>query len=276
MSGYVGAMVKEPDRYTHGHHESVLRSHQWRTADNSAAFLLPLLEPGAHLLDVGCGPGSITADLASLIDDGSVVGIDRSATVIEIARREHHATGSTALTFEVGDVYALEYDDVRFDAVFAHQVLQHLSDPVAALREMHRVLRPGGLVAVRDADFGAFVWSPPDLGLDRWMSIYQRLTANNRADANAGRHLHTWVRAAGFRDLHVSSSTWTFQSAPERQWWGGLWADRVRESEFAHQALELGLADRAQLQSVAESFLSWADDDEGIFIVVHGEVLARR
>ena len=72
--------------YTHGHHESVLRSHRWRTAENSAAYLLTYLQPGMSLLDVGCGPGTITADLAALIAPGRLVAIEVSAEALEIAK----------------------------------------------------------------------------------------------------------------------------------------------------------------------------------------------
>ena len=142
------------DRYTHGHHESVLRSHTWRTAQNSAGFLLPHLKSGDSLLDVGCGPGTITMDLAELVAPGHVVGIDRSNEVIERAREAAEARALSNLSFEVGDVYHLEFEDDSFDVVYAHQVLQHLSDPTRALREMRRVLRDGGWLAVRDGDYG--------------------------------------------------------------------------------------------------------------------------
>src|SRR3712207_1674237 len=132
--------------YTHGHHASVLASHRWRTAENSAAYLLPHLRPGLDLLDVGCGPGTITADLAARVAPGRVLGIDRAEGVLDEARE-----AGSAATFEVGDVYALDLPDDSFDVVHAHQVLQHLSDPVAALREMARVCRRGGLVAVPGA-----------------------------------------------------------------------------------------------------------------------------
>ncbi len=261
------------DRYSHGHHESVLRSHRWRTAENSAGFLVDHLSTSMSLLDVGCGPGTITADLALRLGEGRVVGLDAAAEVIEAARSEHAEVAN--LRFEVGDAYALAFEEGTFDVVFAHQVLQHLSAPVRALLEMRRVLRPGGLLAVRDADYGAFAWFPEDPVLERWRSLYHDLTRANRAEADAGRRLKAWVRAAGFSDPVVSSSTWTYATDEERLWWGGLWADRVRESEFARQCLGEGLSDEAELAEIARAFEHWAGDPDGVFVVVHGEVLAR-
>jgi ubiquinone/menaquinone biosynthesis C-methylase UbiE len=259
------------DRYSHGHHESVLRSHRWRTAENSAAYLLPHLRPDHRLLDVGCGPGTITADLAARLTSGAVVGVDASDDVIEVARTDHVAEN---LVFETGDVYALGFPDDSFDVAHAHQMLQHLSDPVAALREMRRVTRPGGIVAARDSDYGAFVWTPTDSELTRWMAVYHEVTRRNRAEADAGRYLHRWAREAGFTDVAVSSSTWTFQRPEDREWWGGLWADRVLESEFARQSREYGLADADDLERMAAAFRRWAADPNGLFIVLHGEIVA--
>ena len=146
------------ETYTHGHHESVLRSHRRRTAANSAGYLLERLAPGRDLLDVGCGPGTITVDLAGRLAPGRVVGLDSSAEVIELARRD---AGELAnLEFRTGDAYALPVEDASFDAVHAHQLLQHLADPVAALREMRRACRPGGVVGVRDSDYASMSWSP--------------------------------------------------------------------------------------------------------------------
>ena len=75
------------EHYTHGHHESVLRSHTWRTIANSAQYLAPHLVDGCRVLDVGCGPGTITAEMADLVgSSGSVTGMDASAEVVELAR----------------------------------------------------------------------------------------------------------------------------------------------------------------------------------------------
>jgi ubiquinone/menaquinone biosynthesis C-methylase UbiE len=264
------------DRYTHGHHDSVLRSHRWRTAENSAAHLLAHLRPGMRLLDVGCGPGTITLDLARRLAPGEVVGLDTAAEVVSEAAHAAEQEGTPNVSFVVGDVYALEHPDASFDVVHAHQVLQHLTDPVAALVEMHRVLRPGGLLAVRDSDYGAFRWFPLDPRLDRWLELYHQVTVHNRAEADAGRYLRSWVRAAGFVDDVASSSTWTFADDDDRNWWGGLWADRAVASSFADQAVEYGLSTPEELADISSAWRDWAATDDGLIVLVHGEVVARR
>ena len=161
-------MSPRSETYLHGPHDSVLRSHRWRTAENSAGYLLGHLQPGMAVLDVGCGPGTITVDLAARVPDGRVTGIDAAAGVLAEARQEAGRRGQANVRFETGDVYQLAYADGTFDVVHAHQVLQHLSDPVAALAEMRRVCRPGGLVAVRDGDYGGMFWYPDDPELAEW------------------------------------------------------------------------------------------------------------
>lgn len=265
-----------PDVYTHGHHESVLRSHSARTVENSAQYLLASLRPGQRLLDVGCGPGTITVGLAARVAPGRATGIDAEPAVVAEASKGAGGRGPDNVDFATGDVYRLDFEDATFDVVHAHQVLQHLTDPVAALGEMRRVLRPGGILAVRDSDYGAFVWAPPDPMLERWRELYHQVTEHNGAEADAGRFLLGWVRSAGFDDATASSSTWTFADPDSRAWWGGLWADRVRLSAFADQAVAYGLSDLDELSLIADAWRRWADRPDGFFAVLHGEVLARR
>ncbi len=259
------------DVYTHGHHASVLRSHRWRTVENSAPHLLDRLRPGLDVLDVGCGPGTITADLARRVAPGRVLGIDRSADVVAEAAAAVVGTGAEV---RVGDVYALDEPDDAFDVVHAHQVLQHLTDPVAALVEMRRVCRPDGVVAVRDADYEAFTWAPAVDGVDRWLATYREVARSNGAEPDAGRHLKRWALEAGFSEVTATASVWCFSSDDERAWWGGLWSDRVLDSDLGRQAVERGLADRAELAAQAEALRTWAASPSGWFAVLHGEVLA--
>jgi SAM-dependent methyltransferase len=230
------------------------------------------------VLDIGCGPGTITVDLARRVAPGEVLGIDLAAEVVAQAEAHGREAGVTNVRFATGDVYALDLEDASVDVVHAHQVLQHLGDPVAALREMRRVLRPGGLLAVRDADYGAFPGAPADERLDRGLALYHQVTARNGADADAGRHLLGWVHAAGFApaDVEVGSSTWTFADPDDRAWWCGLWADRVRSSAFAEQAVAYGLSDETELAALAAAFLEWPRHPDGFFVVLHADVLAHR
>jgi ubiquinone/menaquinone biosynthesis C-methylase UbiE len=262
------------DTYTHGHAEPVLQSHRWRTAENSAGYLLPSLRPGLELLDVGCGPGTITVDLAARVAPGRVVGLDVSAEPLTEARAAAERAG-VAVSFAVGDVYALEADDDSFDVVHAHQVLQHLNDPVAALREMVRVCRPGGVLAVRDVDYGAFVTFPADAGLDRWLELYHRVARRNGAEPDSGRRLLSWAHAAGLRDVTATTSSWCYSSPAEREWWGNSWAGRATSSSFAEQAVAYGLASHEDLEEIAAAWLRWRDADDGWLGMLHGELLIR-
>ena len=180
------------------------------------------------------------------------------------------------MEFAVGDVYALDVPDASFDVVHAHQVLQHLTDPVAAVGEAARVLRPDGVLAVRDSDYAAFFWSPPSQALDRWLELYHQVTARNRAEADAGRYLPAWLRTGGFDELTVTSSNWIFVDAASRKWWGELWADRVRHSSFGAQAIEYGLSDDAELAAIEAGWRVWAGEPDGMFVVPSVEVIARR
>jgi len=264
------------DRYIHGHSDSVLRSHRWRTAANSAAYLLAHLEPGMRLLDVGCGPGTLTVDLARRVGPaGDVVGIDLSETVVAEAAAHAGAEGVANVSFRAGDFRGGDLPDRSFDVVHAHQVLQHLSDPVGALAAMGRLARPGGLVAARDSDYPSFFWTPPDPRLDRWREIYVAVSDHNRVHADAGRWLLRWATDAGLTGAAYSTSTWTFASPADRAWWGDLWAERVVASNLADQAVEYGVAGRAELEEVAGGWRAWATTPEATFVLVHGEVLAR-
>ncbi|MCR2809570.1 MULTISPECIES: methyltransferase domain-containing protein [unclassified Microbacterium] len=264
-----------PDAYTHGHHESVLRSHRWRTAENSAAYLLPLLARGCTVLDVGAGPGTITADLAERVAPGQVVGLDAAAGVVATADELRSERGLDNLSFEVGDAYFLAVADDSVDIVHAHQVLQHLARPVDALREFRRVVSPAGAVAVRDVDYEGVIWYPQVPALDEWMEVYLRVHRGMSGDPTAGRHLKAWAREAGFTDVTATASVWLFESDEDRQWWGSAWAERAVASSFAENALSLGVTDRSGLARIAEAWRLWAASPDGWLLMPHGEVIAR-
>lgn len=264
----------EGERYTHGYHRAIVGSYAQRTAEECAAFLLPHLNPDTVMLDVGSGPGTITAGLARRVNH--VIGLDLSADMVEAARRHVVGQGIANATFLTGSAYELPWDDNHFDVVYAHQVLQHLSDPVGALREAARVLKPGGFLAVRDADYGTMVHSPPDPALHRWRDLYHQVTTANGGEADAGRFLLSWVLEAGFVDPTVTTRTTTYATPEERMAWGGLWTVRVTDSDFAEHAVRGGFATREELAAISAAFRRWTDRADGFWAFLHAEVLAVR
>jgi ubiquinone/menaquinone biosynthesis C-methylase UbiE len=251
----------------------VLRSHSWRTAENSAGYLLPRLRPADRLLDVGAGPGTITIDLARRLPEGRVDAIDRAPAAVAAAERAATQAGLDNVQFAVGDVYGLDFADDTFDVTHAHQVLQHLSDPVAALREMRRVTKSGGLVAVRDADYAAMSWHPQQPGMARWQIVYRDVARALGGEPDAGRRLKEWARQAGFGKLTCSASVWCFADDRDLVWWSETWAERITASELATHARDLGVT-QAELDDMGRGWRAWAAQPGAWFAVLHSEVLA--
>ena len=156
-----------------------------------------------RLLDAGCGPGTVTAGLARAVSPGEVVGLDSAPGVLEHARAHAAEEGVDNVTFTAGDVYALEFADAEFDVVYANQLLQHLTDPVRAITEMRRVLKPGGLLAVRDADYATMSPHPKFPEFLEWNDLYHRVAYRNNAEPDAGRTLPAWVRQAEFPEIEI-------------------------------------------------------------------------
>jgi ubiquinone/menaquinone biosynthesis C-methylase UbiE len=263
------------DPYIHGHDSSVVQQHQRRTAEEAAAFLLPQLEPDMRLLDVGCGPGSITAGLGRHLPQGSVVGIEVVSDVLRSAQALIQEQAVENIELAEASVYGLPFVDDGFDAAYAHQVLQHLAHPVDALREMRRVVRPGGLVGVRDSDYGTMVSWPKSPSVIRFLELYHAVAEQAGGDADAGRRIPTWMREAGFDDVTITTSTWAFSDREGVQNWGFSWAERTLRSAFAQQAVELGLASTEELESISAGWRAWAEDPDAFFTFIHVEAVGR-
>jgi SAM-dependent methyltransferase len=259
--------------YTHGYHESVLRSHRSRTAENSAAYLLPLLQRTDRLLDIGAGAGTITADLAGIV--ARVTATEIGPDELTLTRATAAERGVTNIDFRVADIHGLPFEDASFDVTHAHQVLQHIADPVQALREMARVTKPGGLVAVRDSDYAGFCWWPRIPALDSWLDLYRTAARANGGEPDAGRRLLSWAHAAGLTEVAATSSTWCYAASAERSAWGEMWADRILNSAIAHQLTDSGLATHTDLHEISNAWKEWAADEDGWISVLHGEILYR-
>ncbi|MEV5704163.1 methyltransferase domain-containing protein [Actinoallomurus sp. NPDC052274] len=192
----------EIERYTPGHDASAVDFMAARTAATHAGFFLPHLASGMTLLDLGCGPGTITTDLAAAVAPGHVLGLDRQAAQLLSARALARRKGLTNIEFQEGSCYDIPLDHRSVDRVFSHALMEHLAHPARALAEIRRVLRPGGRVGLCSPDWGGFLLSPP---ADDAISAYTRLQQANGGDPFCGRKLGQYLLDAGFEQCHLNA-----------------------------------------------------------------------
>ena len=272
-------MSAEPvkhETYTHGHAPATVRQHGKRTAEEAAAFLLPHLRDGMSLLDVGCGPGSITRGLAERVAPGEVVGVDLSAETLAAARKDAAARGLTNRRYDEASVYQLPYADGSFDVAYAHQVFQHLREPAAALREILRVLRPGGLVAVRDVDWGTATYWPADPWLDRFVETHFKTWYRNGGEPRMGRELRALFNAAPVTDVQVTAAVWCYTTQADTTEWGDSYSARLLTSPMGERPVEYGFASRADIEAMAAAFRAWGAHPDALWAFVHMAALARK
>jgi hypothetical protein len=129
---------------------------------------------------------------------------------------------------------------------------------------------------VRDVDYAGVIWYPLIPALDEWLALYERVHRGNGGEPDAGRRLKAWAQAAGFSEVRTSASIWNFSTDEDRAWWGGMWAKRALESQFAVDAVDRGHATRAELERISAGWHEWTADPAGWLAMPHGEVLARK
>jgi len=243
-----------------------------RTASREAAFLVPYLHAGMQLLDVGCGPGSITLGLAESVAPGWAVGIDLQSAQIEQARELAAARGVRTARFEVADIYGLPFPDKSFDAAFAHGVLMHLREPVRALAELHRVLRPGGIVGIRDPDWGATLRAPATPLWEQWRALAVRVRQHNGGDPFLGRHHRRLLLEAGFARAEARGSVESAGTLEETLRHGVFLKAQVQG--LARTAVAEGWIDQATVEAVMAEIDVWAQRPDAFSATTWCEALA--
>jgi len=218
------------ENYTPGHSEVSRRFMAKRSLKAHGAFIEPYLRGGMRVLDCGCGPGTISAGLAKAVGNGTVHGIDQSEQQITEAVTRHQLSN---LTFSADSVYRLPFKDETFDLVFAHALFEHLGDQDAALREINRVLKPGGLVGLCSPDFGAFIITPETDAVRDAFAFYRSLQESNGGDTLAGRRLVAWLSTSGFVPLDTRGRC---ENYPQTALIGEYLANQLDAHEPKHAA----------------------------------------
>ncbi|MDR0627182.1 MAG: class I SAM-dependent methyltransferase [Bifidobacteriaceae bacterium] len=259
-------------QYIHGHGPGASRAHAKRNAANSANHILSLLEPGLTVLDVGSASGTLTRDLAAKVAPGRVVGLDLAADAVLAARQDPARPAN--LSYEVGDVYALPFPAGSFDLVHSHQVLHHLADPVAAIREMARVGRR--YLTLREGDYGGAFWYPAAVAWESWQQTYQLVARGGGTEIDAGRRLVFWLDQAGLADqASFSGSVWTYPGYETAAEIAASWAERLTERRFIDLAAGLGVADETSLIQTATGLIEWARAPGALLAMPHIEAVVR-
>ncbi|ODS22516.1 hypothetical protein AB835_13710 [Candidatus Endobugula sertula] len=195
------------ERYSAGYSSKLIQNYERRKISREAAFFAPYLKSGMNLLDCGCGPGTITIGLAQLVTPGYCTAFDIEPSQIKRAKENALNENVENIDFRVTNAYELPFPDEYFDAAFAHTLLQHIKDPVACLREICRVLKPGGIIGVRDDDCSSIIIAPEAPLVRKVISLLDKHMKFCGGNPNIGRDHRALLRKAGFENTQGSAST---------------------------------------------------------------------
>jgi ubiquinone/menaquinone biosynthesis C-methylase UbiE len=247
-----------------------------RTADNAATFLLPYLQQGMSVVDIGCGQGTITTGLAQAVAPGEVLGFDLQEDHIRYGQGLAEEQEITNLQFRVGDVYRPPCEPESFDVAYANAVISHLSRPDDALRSVWTLLKPGGLIALRDRGGGYLISGLNEKEVRQAyeidIQVIDATSQNPYGSQTIGEVMHRLCRAAGFEDPRVTAS-WSVESTASLSARG---ARSALPDQLAERALELRLTNPTELGRLDEKYVEWLGDADGYMASSWMQVVARK
>lgn len=246
-----------------------------RNAETHAAFFINYVKSGMKILDCGCGPGSITLDFAEIVAPEQAIGIDLEPAHIEKARTLQEIRKVSNIEFRAGDINKLPFADKAFDAVFTHGVIEYFRDPVHAFKEIHRVLKKGGVLGARHGDWGGFLLATKDEFTKKGFSLFIRFMEKNGGDPFFGRNQVSYLRKAGFSRIIPSASydCWTPTLETARRV-GNFMEIYFKSEEFVKPILDYGFTDKQTLQNIQASFDTWGEDPDIFAAEAWGEAVA--
>ena len=262
-----------PD-YTMGFSEAFLQVLQMNSAEGDVAYLLPYLRPGLRVLDFGCGPGAISVGLAKTVAPGRLHGIDMEQSQIDLARSAATAHGCDNAVFDVGDVTDLPFADAFFDAAHCHNVLMHVPDTAAALAEVKRVLKPGGVIGCREIICDAS-FTHPDFGVlqHSWLMFEDLLTSDD-GHPQMGKELKSRLLEAGFANVKATASFDNHSSPDAVELVYSFANEWFLSPEITEAAIKYGASTAELCYRIAAAFERWRDHPGAFCAVAHGEAVA--
>ena len=262
--------------YTMGYSDEFRQLLNRRSAQTHAAHLLPHLEPGHRVLDFGCGPGTISVGLASAVEPGELHGIDVEESQIELARAAAKAGGHDNATFHVGDVTALPFEDDYFDAAHCHAVLMHVPDTQAALAEVKRVLKPGGIVSSRETIVASSFLEPGTEESQPAWDTFANLVSANGGHPNMGRELRNAFLDAGFSDVRATASFDSFGTTEDVLFFHGFIMDWFYKPEVIGAATKFGIATQEDFDQWSLNLDEWKSHPGAVGGLAFGEAIGRK
>jgi len=246
-----------------------------RTAEANADFFLPHLSKGMNIVDIGCGPGSITVGLAEAVNPGTATGIDIEPSQVSLARERAAEMKLPNCRFEVGSVFELPIPDNSVDAVFGHTILMQFQNPEPVLDEVKRILRPGGLVGFREIDFGASLHSSEDDAIRVVMSLLRRSILENDGNPDIGRRLPALVSQAGFEVISAKPTYACSSTAPERIGMYNVMKSLWEQAVFVAEAESAGWLTAEERSALPDRLAEEANDPGRLTGTTYVEVVGR-
>lgn len=262
--------------YTIGFSESILQHLRRHTAHTHAAHLLPYLKPGLRVLDLGCGPGTLSIGLAEAIAPGELHGVDMEPSQVDLARSIAKAGGHDNATFQVGDVTGLPFDDDSFDVVHGNAILVHVPDTQAVLAEAKRVLKPGGLISAREWILeNSFLAPDFEVIGDAWATLAELITADD-GHPNIGRDLKRHLLEAGFSDVRPTASFTSYTTEEDIGYFSRVIESWFFSADVRASATAYGVATQQQLDNLEQALKRWMSHPGAFGAVAYGEVIAHK
>ncbi|MFW2374510.1 MAG: class I SAM-dependent methyltransferase [Gammaproteobacteria bacterium] len=271
--------MQQPDteHYALGYENEIVSKLNLRSVAREGAFILPYVKPEARMLDAGCGPGSLTLGFAPHIAPGRISGIDIDTDQITLAREAAVNQGMDNVDFHHASVYELPFEDDTFDIVFGHTLFMHLSQPEAALKEIHRVCKKGAIVGIRDGlgSIDRLLTGPINPQISDLYQLLKKITALSGGDPDVGIKLKGLLHHCGFNDIRIKPFSEVYDTAADMEMLK-QWHQSLLQGSLGQLAVKHNLLSNSEREQLIEQMNEWPNNPEAISVITWIEHIARK